>query len=408
MLTSGVYKFNRFIRRIYFLWMLVFAFGCLEEINDIDKVNFTWDPALATPIVDSDFSIVDFLGVSATAANIQVDSSGLIILTFRNQLASSPEASNLFSFPNQAFSSLMTINSGDQSFVPITATISNQMDFKKDFQTSDGERLDSLLLKDGKIIAEISSEFPASGEVVLTFRSLQKNGNPLTLTLPLDFDGTNQPVNAADSSDLDGYSLALADAAKNGNAIDYGVAFTLSFENQLILFSNSVFIDIQLNGLKFSAAFGDLGTKSISAPVDSLAIDVFNNIALGSLILDDPRFTFEFENGFGIDTGIDLDSFATVAADQETLFLSGPIIDNQQTVLGADIANLGTPATSFLTINRDNSNIVDLFSIAPILAIFKFNGTLNPNGTTNHFVLDSSRINVFLEAELPLSGGFKI
>ncbi|MCZ6692284.1 MAG: hypothetical protein O6939_00130, partial [Bacteroidetes bacterium] len=101
MLTSGVYNFYRFIRKTCFLWILVFTFGCLEEINDIDKVNFTWDPALATPIVDSDFTIIDFLGVSATTADLQTDSSGLIVLRFRNQLASSPPASKLFSFPDQ-------------------------------------------------------------------------------------------------------------------------------------------------------------------------------------------------------------------------------------------------------------------------------------------------------------------
>ena len=65
---------------------------------------------------------------------------------------------------------------------------------------------------------------------------------------------------------------------------------------------------------------------------------------------------------------------------------------------------MGEAVETEITLTKENSNVLELFSAGPNLMIYGLVGVLNPEGKDGVFVLDTSRINLDMGVRLPLHG----
>src|SRR5690349_21053721 len=86
--------------RIFILSAVLLCASCLEEFNDIDKLKkTTFSPQLEFPLVNSDFTMEEFLTEGESNASI-TEQGSVMVLTYDDTLRT-PGGENFFLLPDQ-------------------------------------------------------------------------------------------------------------------------------------------------------------------------------------------------------------------------------------------------------------------------------------------------------------------
>lgn len=376
--------------------------SCLEEFNDVDKIGeVKLSPEVATPIARSTFGLSDFLDSFNSNGLIETDEDGLITLIYGEELTSQ-SASELFRIQDQFFTQILEAPGSFVTPIPVTVTVPISTTYSEEFVPDNNERLDSLTFKTGTISVSLANTFKADGNLVMRINSLQNNGQALEIPFTWSYEG-NTPIVTTGEVDLTGYTAVLTDGSTY-NTFSYDIEGELSFNNETISISEDIVTEIRLSNVSFSGIFGYLGMRSVGSEYDTLLIDIFSNVQGGNFLVDDPRIRFNFENSFGLTAQIDFQEFVARSNANEFVSLSGSIRDDLQTIAQPGYDQVGEFASSTISINNTNSNIVDIISILPEEIVYQMEGFVGTADVTEKsFALDTSRIDLSYEVELPLS-----
>lgn len=395
-------RLSRFSIGLALILVSGLATSCLEEINDVDKIGeVKLTPEVATPIARSTFGLKDFLESFNSTGLVKTDEDGFITLVYGEQLTSQ-SASELFRIQDQYFTQIVEAPGSYVTPVPVTATIPISVSYADEFVPDNEERLDSLVFKTGTLSIALNNTFRADGDIVMRISSLQQNGQPLEVPFTWSYDGST-PIVVSEQIDLTGYSAVLSNGTSY-NSFEYTIEGELQFNNETITISEDINIDIRLSNVSFSGIFGYLGFRSVGSDYDTLLIDVFSNVQGGNFLVDDPRFHFYFDNSFGLTAQIDFQEFVARSNADQFVSLTGAIKDNLQVIAQPGFDQVGEFASSTITIDKNNSNIVDIIQILPEEIVYQMEGFVgSPDVTEKSFALDTSRIDLSYEVELPLS-----
>ena len=158
-----------------------------------------------------------------------------------------------------------------------------------------------------------------------------------------------------------------------------------------------------ITGLKFEKVFGYLGQYEHEFSKQTVSIGLFKGLAIGEQILEDPRVNLKFHNSIGFPIGITFKEFSAIN-EADSVMLSSPTLQSIN-VGYPSIYNVGQTEVSQITLDKNNSNVKDVFDITPKKISYKIEGISNPSGVVgSNFILDSSDFFMVVEVELPLFG----
>lgn len=393
-------------RRTWLLIPLVAFAACLEDLADVDKISVkTLHPEFGFPVAYSQFTIKDFLSRKASTGFIDTTRDP-IVLVYEKKLFSQ-SASTVFSVPDQTIPT-KTFNGVDFPFATpgATATFSSSDSFT---MNTNGEKLDSIHLKDGSLTVNISSDFPASIDLQVTFPTITIGSSPLVLDYSYSYPGSGPGSwSESDQVTLEIASIDLTSGGSSFNELPYEFAVNVTDEGQPLSAANSINIDLGITNLVFGALFGKLGTKNFAAPEDSVNLDVLNSAIGGSFQPEDARMILMFSNSIGASMGVDISSVGAYSNENGAMTLSGPAVNapmNPYVVAGPGINAVGNSVSTDIELNTSNSNFFDIITSLPTFIYYKFDGQLNPtNPNANNFVTDTSKVEITLRTEVPLHG----
>ena len=353
----------------------------LDSVSSIDDIEIQADYAL--PLINSTTTIKDLIEASDTEATlINTTSDGTLAF---NYSSTGPEVKS-----DQLFTDLP-----DFPFaVPNErATVAVEI--------FPGVQLETLDLKSGTMEFQIISSVTADVDVQIIFSNLTKNGQPFTVTEQLINQGAAPQEFQIAPIDVSGYSLTLDNEE-----------MTVEYIATKVSDGSAVTLDVVGGwGRNWEYGFvaGNFTTQEFGMEEDTLVIDLFDLGFDGALTLADPQLNLVFENSFGLDVQTRISQLTMINAAGESISLSGQIAEEGFLLDAPRLNEIGSSKSSTLTLNKNNSNIVEMLAIQPQKIIYQLSGEINPdNNSTTAFIQPQSKITTSIEATVPAYGTFKM
>lgn len=380
--------------------------SCIKDNFDFGKLQAVeWNPNLAVPLVYSSMTIGDMLNKQGSQSLISVDNDNFCSLIYRGNLVSL-KASDLIVIPNnQPPPYTASLNNGQITSLGLAGTITIPYTQTITFDSGvNGPKIDSMSLKSGSIALSLSSTFQYSGSIQITLPSATKNGVAFTQTIPFTYNGST-PVTGVAICDLSGYKFDMTNGGTTFNEFVANFAVTITGSGNPISPSDQITLSQSLNDLKFDKIFGDIGQMSLAPDVDSVDISVFKNVlGTATFSMVDPRIKIFISNSYGVPINATLTQFEGYTPGYAPFTITGA--PSPLPIQSPSFNQIGQILTDSFALNNNNSNIASVINNTPKYLIYKMNALTNPGGgsTHNNFVIDSSRVDVGLEVDLPLYG----
>jgi hypothetical protein len=279
------------------------------------------------------------------------------------------------------------------------------------FELEGDDRFDSVLVKDGSILIDVSSSFMHAG--ILTISSseiLDVNRDTFVTRFVI-----SEPDGAYDSAVVipsDGYVLITKESG-DSSVVEMNYKLELSNSGNPINPGDECRIETTFEGLGFYSAFGYIDSRNLVEEEGEVDIPIYSeNPDLANLIFADPRVEVFTSNSVGVPFEILLENFVATAGDgtQVTFDIDEEL--NPFTVSAPGLDQLGATTYDTLSINNQTSNIDELLAIGPTSLTYEVSGRTDPNSEgTDHFILDTSKFSLAVEFLLPLdlkSAGFAL
>lgn len=374
--------------------------SCMEELENTDKISsITFEPEIGFPLVNSTFTMEEFLTEGGSKARIS-EQSGVMVLTYDDSIFT-PDAETIFAIPDQQ-SPVISITGPEVTFPSpgSSVTVSKSITFA--FNPSPGDNLDSVLIKAGQMLFSLSSTFPANIALAISIPSLEQQGAGFQQNSSFTGPGTLSP-----SSDLQGSTLDLTVNGTTTNTVTFAITATITDTGQPINNTHRLDCSFGMTGLRFRGLFGNVDTRTFPLNTDSINVDIFGNGLAGSIEFLSPAVRLDIRNSFGLPVGFDIQNISVIEQDNSTIPLTGSAVSapaNPYLVNGPSYSQIGQSITTQIDINSGNSNLAQLFSSLPYYLEYRFGAVLDPPGTTQNFVLDTSRLAIGVHLELPFHG----
>ncbi len=388
-------------------------FGLVTSCYDFSKFdNITIDPVdtdMAFPVINSSITFKELVerGDENTIVGIYPGTNQFYV-SFRdtNEFGL---ASDQFTIPSQSFSESVEWPFPSIPLVESDVDYDFEESFEESFTAINGVELKSIDLSAGSITISLNNSFshPISGNLILV--SL-KEADGTSVVVPF-----NIPANGADNIDvaMANRTLDLYSTANDTyNTFAYSVSATITTNSTAGIYTGQgVSFNMNIGGLDFNELRGEF---NYSFDTDYLfsSLDIFSSAYISNMHLADPRLELTLENGFGIPSSLSLFKFEFVNTNTPAL-----VNVANEGVLGEEDLKISLPnylapatentqyGTSLYKLNGQNSNIEDIFDIAPNQLNFGATFTLGDNsGDHNQFVRRDSKINFISYIEVPLEG----
>ncbi|MCB0482193.1 MAG: hypothetical protein KDC83_12215 [Flavobacteriales bacterium] len=382
---------------------LVFM-GCKREHKG-------WDIDALVPLVDSKLDLQNLFEDSL----IKPDQNNLLRIVYRDNFLDF-KLDEDFVIPDTA---IFTGNRGsfpinwDKRFPLISDTNTNVLNISQ-------INLKYLRVKSGSIKFKIYSSItePVVAKYVMPIAT-DKDGKQLSVSenIPAAINSTT-PTIVEKEVDLSGYLLDLRGTKKNKyNTIQFyfQVTFLNTFQPDTFYnYSSKDYVDIEST---FSEVVPEYGkgvfltqTFKNSQPEDD-AFDVFKNFISGSLLLDQAKFNFVFNNYVGADLTARVNQLVSLNEKTgKSVPLSGEVIGQSINVARAK-EDYDQPYPHIIpeenpfSLNDQNSNIVELIENLPTGLDYEVEFTINPLGNVsggNDFIYNGYGVKAALDVEIPL------
>lgn len=360
---------------ILFLFSL-FVSSCSKlPFSDFDS---NIQAELAVPILDAKTTVKDMLNGLDTNTILRFESDGQVIAQYTAYSNPTTVLNPFSSFPS--------------NFVSLPDSVSSIP-----FTLSGGIKISNADLKKGMVQMLVSNYYAEPLSITFVIPQLTQAGVAFKKTFPLAANANN----VKDSLDLSNYSLTITnDAIKV-----YYYAYRNS-TGQRVKLNN---VQLAFKNLIGKYVKGYLGTSTLDATKDSFKIGFLDKLAQGDIKFYDPRITLTTENSYGIPVRTYIKTAEIVSSDKKRLALTGPMMTAGINLNYPSLTEVGTTKSTSFTIDKSNSNIVDLFYAKPTALVYDIDGMINPDGNKNiiGFMTDSSYLKMKMNIEIPIYGTVK-
>lgn len=376
--------------------------SCLKDDFDFDKLEDpVYSPEIAVPLAYADLSIEDYLPQLNEGDLLVVDSTNFCSLVYHDTLFSL-QASDIVSIPDQNFLRSITLNAAQLALLNSSGSVTVTASQVITFQNSGGAEIDSMVLKTGNWNFSVSTDLPHNVSVNISVPDARNNGVPFAASQQYLY---NQPGTSIATYDLGQYHFDLTAGGTSFNRLSIVYQVTVTSTGQPAASSHFINIDQSFSSCAYEKLFGYIGQHSLAGTPDTLKISIFKNSpATGTFVLAEPKVKVEFSNSFGLPVSGSVITFDGINTSGNTVSMASDF-PNPLPILSPDLGSIGQSMTSTVNLNNTNSSIVNFIQQQPEKLIYRVNAISNPAGNViQNFVLDSSRLRINVEVELPLYG----
>jgi hypothetical protein len=272
------------------------------------------------------------------------------------------------------------------------------------FPVSSSELIDSIIVRNGTMDINLSSDFTHDGSIDITIPSLKLNGVAFTTTLNLNYIATVPVTASLTNFDLSGYTIDLTDGGITDNTARYSFNAQITSSGAPVLGTESLSFTIDFTVDTIQQANGYFGSYTNILAKDTAFIDFFENIN-GQVHIEDPRIELSIFNTAGISVATFFTGVSAPDNSTQTT-LGGPALTSIPIIVGATSIT-DTGVTNFIIDNANTSpTLTQVIDEGPGEIIYDASSTTNqglPN-TTQNFVTYNSKVWCDSRLALPLYG----
>ncbi|MEY4876063.1 MAG: hypothetical protein RL708_1212 [Bacteroidota bacterium] len=387
------------MRKYYFFLLVVciVAASCIKKDDfNFNKIKIDeWNSEWALPLINSKLTLKNLVQHASTGNILSEDSTGLYSIHYDGKVFEA-SASDYIKIQDQNFSTDTIPLSSPISVSNFNGSVSDTFSSFYNYTDTSGAQLKHLRLKSGNIKLKITSSFQQNLSAQIVFPTVKNGATVLSVNAQVNYPSTSTTVNI----NLSGYTFDFTNNNTTNNYLPYKVYYTITGNGtQPINTTDFVIGAIDLTNLQFAFVDGYLGQRNIPIPLDTIAIEVFNNTLSAQLFLENPKIHLNVKNYFGISASGALSNAHGIVRNGSInnilgTFFSTSLVIAQPTVVGQ-------MADNNYTMDKNNSNIQNVFNPAPNKIVYQGNIQINPTGVAYNFITDTSKIIVWAHAEIP-------
>ncbi|RPI46823.1 MAG: hypothetical protein EHM46_00115 [Bacteroidetes bacterium] len=389
--------------------------ACHTEYFELDRLSdeIELTPGLAAPLVKGTLALGDIVAEFDTMGVSRVDDEGLIYIVYGDNTYS-VRADTVVEVPDK-FVNEYFIDSDINTPLWFGTPIGDTAHFYKSevfsFELDGNDRVDSILVKGGRIGVDVTSSFEHTG--LLTVSSSQihtPEGDTFSTVVVISDAGGNFAEYRIFPSDH--YQL---ETTESGDSSYIQINFDLALINSgnLVAPDDECAITTSFLDLDFYKVYGYIDSRNLIEEGGAIELPIYlDNPNLASIVFADPRLAIHTSSSIGIPMEIVVDSLVATSSRDGSKIRLEITGEHPFTIDAPGINQIGQFVDSEIQINNSTSNIDDLLAAAPYDFNYCVTGRTRP-GTTDqqHFVLDTSRLDVAVEVLLPMdlkSTGFSL
>jgi len=378
---------------------LITISSCYKERLGFDKISGgSLSPTVAVPITFGDLTMSDI--VDRSSEIWLEDPDGLLSLVYVGDTLSDL-AADVISFPDQVNDTSINFAIPPNSF-PGDTISTPFITINSSFEGGNSERLDSILLKSGDLEIEITTDINHSSTIIVIIPQLTKYGTSFyqQINIPYSSGGSNTVTR---NISLQDYFINLHQNGTNDNQVDQYIKFIVYRGNNSDNSPYSFRIKQTISNISYYEVYGYFHQKTFTIDRTKIPISMFDNSHYSQIFVEDPKLRMIFANSIGIPMNVTFDDLY-VERDGVRLDITSPSLPTVP-INYPDINSVGTYDTTTISFNSSNSNIKDILDFNPKKLIYKGSVLSNPtSAAVDNFILDTSKVGVRLELEVPLYG----
>lgn len=391
------------IKKLFAISAIIFiAQGCIKKEIELQKLESeAFDPSFATSLGGATFNLGRLESHYVDDHFEYNASTGLLEYVYYKRLFELGLI-DMFSIPAMNATASFGMPGADQSTMNFggagtVVNFSNQS--TTTFPVSNSEQIDSIIVRNGTMNINLSSDFAHDGVIDIIIPSLKLNGVAFTTTLNLDYVATVPVTASLTNFDLSGYTIDLTDGGTTDNTARFAFNVQMTSSGAPIVGTESLDFTIDFTVDTLQEAHGYLGAYTNILAQDTMYIDLFENLNGGSIHVEEPIINLKIYNNTGIE----------VQTNFNTIF-SSDNNGNNLTGVGLNLPlinraiNVGDTAITNDSIDKTNSNIVQVIDLAPNGLIYDASSNTNPGGVTQNFITYDAALWCDAKLRLPLYG----
>lgn len=373
---------------------LLVVLGSVLSISACRKFKpVEWQPEFAIPLMHAYLDVESFLQDYDRSGLFVVDSQKVVTLVYRGSVELPSFQINVWQ--NQNFDISVPVP-------PLAGYILSDTLLKDttiDLTFASGVRIDSLFLKNGLLEIQALSGSPGTAILRLELASTYTNGT----TWKMNFNATDPLARGTLANTR--WDMTVA-GTRPGNALR--VKIYLAGRQTVSLTGGTYNYRISLRNFSIHKLYGYPGVDTFFLPPDTVDIRIYRNWIGGQVYFADPKIKVHISNSLGMPFDIRVDTLD--ARQKGTLTFYAITYPQKQQWVQIDYprpGQEGSAVTSTLaTLDRNNSNIDFIISLPPIFVAYQADVRVSPSidPSQTYFLIDTSRLQVLVDVELPLYG----
>lgn len=404
-------KLSGILKTLIPLVIIFLFYQCMREEYNFDKLDdeIEIEGGFLTPIAYGSLNLEDIISEFDSSSYITSDPDGLLMITYEDSLFSFI-ADDLLEIPSTDFiqyfiESDFTILPGFPGWNPGDTLVLQESE-KFPFSFARGEKLDSMILDDGTLNLNLSSQFQHTGNIILFSNNLKRNNIPYTDTIVIDDPSGGFSTN--NSSSLAGYTIYLNDSVGSDSMfLEMGFRVELINSGAGINAGEEIEVNATIDNMDFDAIFGYIGDYELLMQSGDLDLGFFENTLDGYIRFENPQINFNLTNSYGVPAAVSISRFTGFKGDTDSVQMT---FDSSIDTFGyayptlTDYINNDIFKDTTISINGQNSNVSDFLAFLPSRLEYGLSAISNPDGESGsyNFVTDDSQIDVDFEFILPL------
>lgn len=395
------------------IFIIFLFYQCMHDEYDFSKLDDEMEirAGILAPLAYGSLTLDDLISEFDSSSFISSDADGLLLITYEDSLFSYI-ADEVLEIPPQDFleffiESDFTIPSGWGIGEPVSLERTKNYPFT----FLNNERPDSIILDEGSMIFNITSEFLHTGQIIITSPNIRLNNIPFTQTIDIDVvDGSftyNEPFV------LDGYTIYLNDSATT-DTMFLPVNFEVELINSGAGFNPGERISVvsTIEDIDIEAIFGYLGNYDLLNQSGELELGFFESSFDGYIHFENPYINFNIQNSCGVPASVSISRLTGFKTDVDSIQMTFNDLSTDTSFAYTyptltDYINNDIYKDSQISIDKTNSNVTDFLSFLPSRLEYNLSAASNPVAQgipidSSNWASDDSKIDVDLEFILPL------
>jgi len=276
----------------------------------------------------------------------------------------------------------------------VNDTINNELSLDSTMQ------IHSFSLAAGNLNLEVLYEIQEACILNFSIPSATLNGIAFNKTIEID---PSKSTTYNRNWDLTDYVFDLSDS-DSGSYIQAVIAASIVSSGLAVEFdtAQNVNINMQMGDFEIDYLRGYLGSSIQSFAADPIDFNLGADVLPGDIELAQPSLSMRFANSFGLPFALDL-SGLYANGENQTVNLSGSIVENPAVISAPSIDNIGDSVISIIALNNETSNIAEILNSKPTSLVPAISIITNPDGyTDSNFIASSSKLNAYIDVDIPL------